>query len=45
MKFRAKATCCMIILMALFFFFLGSALVSITFDTSLRQEKAAPPDL
>ena len=41
MKFRAKATCCMIILMALFFGAGGSALVSIPFHTSLRQAKAA----
>ncbi len=44
MKFRAKATCCMIILMALFFGAGGSALVSIPFHTSLRQEKAAAQD-
>lgn len=39
MKFRLKATCCMIILMALFFGAGSSALISITFQTSLQQEK------
>ena len=41
MKFRIKATCCMITLMALFFGAGGSALISITFQTSLQQEKTA----
>lgn len=41
MKFRIKATCCMISLMALFFSVGGSALISITFRNSLQQEKAA----
>ncbi len=41
MKFRIKATCCMITLMALCFGAGGSALISITFHTSLQQEKIA----
>lgn len=41
MKFRIKATCCMITLMALCFGAGGSALISITFHTSLQQEKTA----
>lgn len=41
MKFRLKVTCCMIILMALFFGAGSSALISITFQTSLQQEKTA----
>lgn len=41
MKFRMKATCCMITLMALFFGAGGSALISINFHTSLQQEKTA----
>ncbi len=41
MKFRLKTTCCMISLMALFFGAGSSALISITFQTSLKQEKLA----
>ncbi len=41
MKFRLKATCCMITLMSLLFGAGSSALISITFETSLRQEKIA----
>ena len=41
MKFRTKAACCMILLMALFFAAGGSALISVTFHTSLQQEKAS----
>ena len=39
MKFRIKATCCMITLISLFFGAGGSALISINFHTSLQQEK------
>lgn len=41
MKFRIKATCCMITLISLFFGAGGSALISSTFQTSLQQEKTA----
>lgn len=41
MKFRLKTTCCVITLMALFFGAGSSALISITFHNSLRQEKLA----
>lgn len=41
MKFRLKTTCCMIVLMALFFGAGSSALISVTFQTSLQQEKFA----
>ncbi len=39
MKFRFKVTCCMIILMALCFGAGSSALISISFQNSLNQEK------
>ncbi len=39
MKFRFKAVCCMIILMALLFGTGSSALISISFQHSLQQEK------
>lgn len=41
MKFQLKTVCFMIILMALFFSAGSSALISITFQASLEQEKAA----
>lgn len=41
MKFQLKTVCCMIILMALFFGAGSSALISITFQASLDQEKNA----
>ncbi len=41
MKFRLKTTCCMLTLMALFFGAGGSALISVTFQNSLLQEKRA----